>query len=95
LFSQIRSLDDNEISAPLIDEDRSGLKKYKILMVSNRFDEHKADYSLDYVRIKSLALKEKQLNKIQDWMKDKIENTYIYLNKSKRNCNFINNWVKL
>ena len=31
-------------------------------MVSNRFDEHKADYSLDYVRIKSLALKEKQLN---------------------------------
>tara|TARA_B100001059_G_C17810411_1_gene571920 strand:- start:820 stop:2181 length:1362 start_codon:yes stop_codon:yes gene_type:complete len=95
LFSQIRSLDDNEISAPLIDEDRSGLKKYKILMVSNRFGEHKADYSLDYVRIKSLALKEKQLNKIQDWMKDKIENTYIYLNKSKRNCNFINNWVKL
>ena len=95
LFSQIRSLDDNEISAPLIDEDRSGLKKYKILMVSNRFDEHKADYSLDYVRIKSLALKEKQLNKIQDWMKDKIENTYIYLNKSNRNCNFINNWVKL
>jgi peptidyl-prolyl cis-trans isomerase SurA len=95
LFSQIRSLDDNEISAPLIDEDRSGLKKYKILMVSNRFDEHKADYSLDYVRIKSLALKEKQLSKIQDWMKDKIENTYIYLNKINRNCKFINNWVKI
>jgi len=95
LFSQIRNLDDNEISAPLIEEDRSGLKKYKILMVSNRYDEHKADFSSDYVRIKSLALKEKQLNQIQDWMQDKIENTYIYLNKGNRNCNFINNWVKL
>lgn len=95
LFSQIRNLDDNEISAPLMEEDRSGLKKYKILMVSNRFDEHKANYSSDYVRIKSLALKEKQLNEIQDWMQDKIENTYIYLNKSNRNCDFVNNWIKL
>lgn len=95
LFSQIRNLEDNEISAPLMEEDRSGLKKYKILMVSNRFDEHKADYSTDYVRIKSLALKEKQLNEIQEWMQDKIENTYIYLNKSNRNCDFVNNWIKL
>ena len=44
LFSQIRVLEDQEISSPLIEEDRSGLKKYKILKVSNRFDEHKADY---------------------------------------------------
>ncbi|MDG1761633.1 MAG: peptidylprolyl isomerase [Flavobacteriaceae bacterium] len=95
LFSQIRNLEDNEISAPLMEEDRSGLKKYKILMVSNRFDEHRADYSTDYVRIKSLALKEKQLNEIQEWMQDKIENTYIYLNKSNRNCDFVNNWIKL
>ena len=95
LFSQIRNLEDNEISAPLMEEDRSGLKKYKILMVSNRFDEHMADYSTDYVRIKSLALKEKQLNEIQEWMQDKIENTYIYLNKSNRNCDFVNNWIKL
>jgi peptidyl-prolyl cis-trans isomerase SurA len=95
LFSQIRNLEDNDISAPLMEEDRSGLKKYKILMVSNRFDEHRADYSTDYVRIKSLALKEKQLNEIQEWMQDKIENTYIYLNKSNRNCDFVNNWIKL
>ncbi len=95
LFSQIRNLDDNEISSPLIEEDRSGLKKYKILMVSNRFDEHKANYSTDYVRIKTLALKEKQLKRIQNWMRDKIKETYVYLNKNNRNCNFINNWVKL
>src|SRR5210317_601190 len=67
LYSQIRNLKDREISLPLVEEESSGLKKYKILKVSNRYDEHVADYSLDYVRIKSLALKEKQLNAIQDW----------------------------
>ena len=95
LYSQIRNLEDNEISAPLMEEDRSGLKKYKILKVSNRFDEHKADYSTDYVKIKALALKEKQLNAIKEWMQEKIESTYIYLNKSNRNCEFTNNWLKL
>ena len=95
LYSQIRNLEDNEISAPLIEEDRSGLKKYKILKVSNRFDEHKADYSADYVKIKALALKEKQLNAIKKWMEEKIESTYVYLNKANRNCEFTNNWKKL
>ncbi len=95
LYSQIRNLEDNEISAPLMEEDRSGLKKYKILKVSNRFDEHKADYSTDYVKIKALALKEKQLNAIKEWMQEKIESTYIYLNKVNRNCEFTNNWQKL
>ncbi|MEK9614515.1 MAG: peptidylprolyl isomerase, partial [Flavobacteriaceae bacterium] len=77
------------------EEDRSGLKKYKILKVSNRFDEHVADYSKDYTRIKSLALKEKQLKTIQEWMTDKIESTYVNVNKDSRSCDFNNNWVKL
>ena len=95
LYNQIRNLKDGEISYPILDEDRSGLKKYKILLISNRFDEHKADYSLDYSKIKELALKEKQINIIQNWMKGKIEETYINVNKDSRKCVFVNNWLKL
>lgn len=94
LYSQIRDLKDNQISLPILDEDRSGLKKYKILYVSNRFEEHTADYSKDYVKIKELALKEKQLNTIRDWMADKIEETYVNINKDSRVCDFNNNWLK-
>jgi len=94
LYSQIRNLKDGEISLPIVEEERSGLKKYKILKVSNRFDEHLADYSQDYSRIKSLALKEKQLNLIKDWMLEKIESTYVNVNSESRLCNFINNWLK-
>ena len=94
LYSQIRNLNDGQISQPIIEEERSGLKKYKILKVSNRFDEHVADYSLDYSKIKSLALKEKQLDLIQKWMDEKIESTYINVNKDSKICSFANNWIK-
>ena len=94
LYSQIRNLKDQSISSPIMEEDRSGLKKYKILKVSNRFDEHTADYSKDYSRIKALALKQKQLNIIQDWMKDKIESTYVNVNRNNKLCKFKNSWIK-
>ena len=94
LYNQIRNLDDGEVSQPLIEEERSGLKKYKILMVSNRYDEHVANYSLDYSKIKSLALKEKQLKLIQKWMNEKIESTYVNVNKESKFCDFTNNWIK-
>jgi peptidyl-prolyl cis-trans isomerase SurA len=94
LYSQAQRLKDNEISMPLKDEDRRGVLKYKIIKVSNRFDEHIADYSKDYIKIKELALKEKQLKRIQSWMVEKIEDTYININKDNQSCNFTNKWVK-
>ena len=94
LYNQIRYLKDNEISVPLIEEDKSGIKKYKILKVSNRFDEHTADFSIDYIKIKELALKKKKLDAIQNWMKDKIMSTYININKDYRSCDSKYDWLK-
>ena len=94
LYGQAQKLKDNEISSPLLEEDERGIKKYKIIKVSNRFDEHIADYSQDYIKIKDLALKEKQLSRIKDWMVEKIDETYININQDNKDCNFTNKWVK-
>ena len=94
LYNQVRELKDNEISSPFLEEDRSGLKKYKILKVTNRYDEHKANYSRDYTKIKDLALKEKQVSMIKEWMDEKIESTYININTDYKNCNFKNKWIE-
>ena len=94
LYNQIQRLNDNEVSAPLLESDRQGNQSYKIIKVSNRFDEHTADYSQDYIKIKELALKEKQLNAIQKWMNEKIIDTYISVNDDSRDCNFTNKWLK-
>ena len=94
IYNQILNLEDNEISTTVLDEDRSGNKKYKILMVTNRYDQHEAEYVNDYVKIKDLALKEKQLDAIQKWMGDKIDDTFVNVNRSYRDCDFSNKWVQ-
>ena len=76
LKCDLRDLKENDISSPYLDETRSGKKRYKILKVTNRYDEHRADYSKDFSRIKDLALKEKQINIVQKWLEEKIINTY-------------------
>ena len=94
LYNQIQRLGDNEISSPLLEQDPQGNQSYKLIMVSDRFDEHVADYSKDYIKIKELALKEKQLTAIQKWMNEKIIDTYISVNDQNKQCNFANKWLK-
>ncbi len=94
LYNQVKYLNEGEISLPLLEVDRSGLKKYKIIMVSKRFEEHVADFSKDFVKIKDLALKDKQLKNVKKWLKLKIDETFVNVNKSFRNCIFSNNWTK-
>ncbi|WP_298420501.1 peptidylprolyl isomerase [uncultured Kordia sp.] len=93
-YSQIQGLKGDEISIPLIDETRTGQKRYKLLKVTNRYEDHVADYSKDYIKIKSLALKEKQLKEVEKWITEKINDTYINVNTGNRDCEFHNNWLK-
>ena len=95
LYNQVRNLKDNEISRPVReDSDRGGAPKFKIMQITNRYDEHKADFAKDYLKIQELALREKQFKSIKKWMNEHIENTYIHVDEDSRGCDFANNWVK-
>lgn len=95
LYNQVRSLKDDEISYPILEEDkRGGPPKYKILKVTNRFEEHKADFAQDYIKIQQLALTQKQFTAIKEWMAEHIEDTYVSINDANQDCDFANNWVK-
>jgi peptidyl-prolyl cis-trans isomerase SurA len=95
LYNQVRNLKDNEISYPTLEEDqRGGPPKYKILKVTNRYDEHKADFAQDYIKIQQLALTQKQFNAIKEWMAEHIADTYVSVNDANRDCDFANKWVK-
>lgn len=94
LYSRVSNLKEGEITSPIMDDDQSGKKKYKIITVTNRINEHTADYAKDYIKIKDLALKEKQIKAIGKWFDDKIKDTYIRVNGEYRDCTFTNNWLK-
>ncbi len=94
LYAQIQNLGDGEVSPVLQDEDRINRIKFKILTVTDRLDEHEADYARDYVKIKDLALQDKQFKAIGEWQEDAIMETYIKINGDFRNCDFNGNWLK-
>ncbi|WP_233131798.1 peptidylprolyl isomerase [Robiginitalea sediminis] len=95
LYNQVRNLKDNEISLPIREDDpRGGPSTYKILMVSNRYDEHEADFAQDYLKIQELALRDKQFKAIREWIQEHIDETYISVNGEYKSCSFANNWVK-
>jgi peptidyl-prolyl cis-trans isomerase SurA len=93
-YNQIRNLKDNEISQPILEEDPREGTSYKIMKITNRYDEHVADFSKDYLKIQQLALTQKQADAIGKWMKEHIEDTYVSVNASNQDCDFANNWVK-
>ncbi|MET0759228.1 MAG: peptidylprolyl isomerase, partial [Flavobacterium sp.] len=94
LYGQVSGLKEGEVSNPLMEEDQKGAKKYKLITVTNRINEHTANYAQDYIKIKSIALKEKQIKEIGRWSEEKIKETYIKINGEYRDCIFTNNWLK-
>ena len=94
LYSQIENLNEGEISSVFQDEDRINRIKFKILSVSNRYDEHVADFSKDYIKIQKLALQNKQLKEIENWQTKKINDTYIKISDDFKDCKFFSNWLK-
>ena len=94
LYGQVSNLVNDEVSAPILEDDPRTGKKFKLIMITNKIDQHVADYSKDFSKIKELALKEKQLEAIAKWSEDKIKETYVKVNGEYVGCSFTNNWLK-
>ncbi|WP_233195781.1 peptidylprolyl isomerase [Aquimarina sp. MAR_2010_214] len=94
LYDQVSKLKKNEVSLVISDQDRQGRKKYKLITVLNRYDEHIADYANDYLKIQELALRKKQIDAIRKWQSEKIMDTYIKINGEYRDCEYSGNWLK-
>ncbi len=94
LYAQIQDLKGGAVSPILLDQDRSQKKKFKILTVTDRIDEHQADFSRDFLKIKQQALNEKKIKAVEKWQKEKIIDTYVKITGSYRDCEFSSNWLK-
>ena len=94
LSAQVYNLKEGEVSKVFTDRDRTGKSSLKLLTVTKKYEEHKADYAKDYERIKQLALREKQIKVINKWQNEKIKDTYISINQDYQDCDFSGNWLK-
>ena len=94
IYTKVSSLEEGEVSLVFNDPDRTNKSQFKILTVNSKVGEHKADYTKDYIKIKELALRQKQIKAIAEWQKKKIAETYVKVNGVNRDCEFASNWLK-
>lgn len=94
LYAVINNLKKGELTDPIYDETREGEKKFKIVLMKDRTDRHKADLVKDYVKVQRLALQKKKEETVQKWAKEKIKDTYIKLGKDYKKCVFEKDWKK-
>jgi peptidyl-prolyl cis-trans isomerase SurA len=94
LYARVAELKKGEITDVFYDEDRSGDKMYKFILMRDRVDTHEADMVDDYVKIQELALTKKKEETITKWAKEKIKDTYIKISSEHQKCKFDKNWKK-
>jgi peptidyl-prolyl cis-trans isomerase SurA len=93
-YARVSDLKKGEMTDPFYEEERSGDKMFKFILMKGRTDAHIADIIEDYVKIQQLALQKKKEETITKWSKEKIKDTYIKIGKVHGNCTFDKNWKK-
>ncbi len=91
----IRNLEVGRVSAPFETEDDNGNKVYKIVLLKEKRNPHKANLKEDYQLIQDMALNMKKHDYMQEWIKGAVDKAFIKIDDSYQNCDFNNKaWIK-
>lgn len=91
----IQDLKIDEVSKPFESKDEKGKQVYKIVRVKSKTKAHTANLKDDYKEIQEMAIAFEKQNTVKEWIKSKIENTFINIDKTYANCSFkYGKWVK-
>lgn len=94
-FIALRDLKVGEITEAFKSEDEKGKDVYKVIRLRNRSSPHRANLNEDYIVLKEMALSKKKQDVFQQWIDEKIEETYVHVDNSFAGCKFSReSWVK-
>lgn len=97
-YAVIKDMKEGEISEPiesLDDEGRSGNLIYKIIKLEKIIPSHTATVEADFAVVQSIANRKRQLDAIDDFIKEKQAITYIKMDDLFKQCNFEREgWIK-
>ena len=94
-YEVLKNMKIGEISEPFESRDDKQRIVYKIVKLIDRTDPHRATLKSDYSFLAEIALNEKRMKVIKEWVDEKIESSYIYIDESFKRCGLSNqNWLK-
>jgi len=90
---QIAGLEKGEITDPYENEDeKSKRKNITITQITDIIPAHNINIDTDYERIRTIALNQKRGEIVEKWIKSKLPDTFISINKRYDKCNFKTTW---
>lgn len=94
LFNAIDQLKPGDVSEPRLFEN-NGKKGYRLVKLNSRTEPHRANLSQDYSLIQRMARSKKEGEVVDDWVRSKINTTYIRLDKEFQKCNLRFDWTSV
>ncbi len=92
----VETMQPNEISKPFaMMNQQKGKEVFAVIRLKSKSDNHVANIKEDYIAIKNILLQEKQAEYMENWIKERQNETYISINKDWLKCDFESaGWVK-
>ncbi len=95
MYVKVRDLKVGEISDPFRTTDENNNTVFRIVKLDNEIPAHRANLKDDYQNLYEAALMNKRSKKYDDWIKKKIEVTYIRISDEFKSCAFLQTgWLK-
>ncbi len=94
IYFTIEKLSPGEISTPELFPTPDGLQAYRILYLKSESTPHEANLKDDYSKIKSAAAQKKEDLEFARWIRDKVKDSYVFVEESYRNCDLMKKWLK-
>ncbi len=93
---EIGNMQPGEISHPFIMRDpKRDREIVAMVKLTRRIDAHKANLSDDYQQIKSMYENSAKEKMVEDWLRNKIRDTYVRIEDGWRGCDFkYDGWIK-
>ncbi len=92
----VGQMEPGQVSEPFIMRDPTRDREIvAIVKLTNRIDAHRANLSDDYQQIKDMSENSAKEKMVQDWLKNKIRDTYVRIEDGWRGCDFqYDGWIK-
>ena len=89
MYIRVRDLKIGEISDPFRTTDDDNNPVFRIVKIENEFPAHQANLKDDYQLLYEVAMMEKRQKLYEEWIKKKIERTYIKIGEEYKSCDFL------
>jgi peptidyl-prolyl cis-trans isomerase SurA len=93
LFLTIDTLEIGEVSQPIFFQSDNREKGYRLIMLTERTEPHRANLTDDYQTLQAMATEKFRVERMDSWIRDRIKETFIKINKDYADCSFGYPWL--